>query len=314
MTVRLRPRGPGPAAAPPAGASVPVAPGGDDAIELFAPVEPGSTDDPFVKAFAEGRTLRHARPGSEPPSRAPRTGLVLAVLLLLAGILAAVLDGGSDDDAVATAGSTTTSSTSTTRGSTTTRPVVSTTSIAPTPTTVGFAVPTTAAGATPTSRTVAATPTTRGGAATTATTAPAGNQDLNITITLDPAVPIAGEPATVVIRFADDDAPPSSNCRVIEVDGEPLYTDPCGEPACGGSGGAAGGGVGGSEEVSFDYTFTTAGEHRIAATGQSLAPYCGDRFGSTATEEVVVDVAPAATTSTTTPSPTTSSIVPPVSP
>ena len=122
-----------------------------------------------------------------------------------------------------------------------------------------------------------------------------------------PASPTVGDDVTITIDFSDPDAPSTSNCRTIDVDGARAFADPCTVPQCTSSGQAAGGGVGGTAEVTFHHTWTDAGEHTVTAHGESVQPYCHDRYGDQATATATVNVAAAATSTTS--APTTASPV-----
>jgi hypothetical protein len=122
------------------------------------------------------------------------------------------------------------------------------------------------------------------------TTAPA-NQPLTITISV-PSEVVADEPTPITVTLTDPDAEPTTNCFVVELDGEVLLADPCDEEAddCPGADDPTIGPSGATRTVDFDVIFDTDGNHTLTATGRSGVPERCNRFADIDTEEVTVTV------------------------
>ncbi len=277
--VKIRPR------RPDGGADDPAHEWHDDAaIDGAAAFGPRDDPDPFGKAFAESRRPDLA---GRSDGRGPRAGLAVAAIVLLLGVLAVALGLADDgDDDVATVESTS-STTSTSRPRvTTTSSVTSTTAL--TSTSLGIATTTTALGATVT--TLRPTTTLPSPSTTQA------NQPLTITISVPPD-PVVGAATPVTVTLTDPDAEPTTNCFVVEIEGEsdPVLEDPCDEEAdvCPGADDPAIGPSGATRTVDFFVTFDSAGQHTITVAGRSGVPERCNRYADRATEEINVTVGPA---------------------
>lgn len=268
-------------------------------------------------------------PGTVPPARSgpllapprrdinlPTAGLIAAAVLLVTALLAAATGLAKDDgDDVAASGSTT--STTAARSSSTT----STTSPGSTTSTTAGSVPTVpniTTGTTPTTSggpsvtiprqtggnggngnpgggpapTTTAPPTTEPTTPTSSTATTIGaNQGMTVTMSTEPAEPVAGKNVNVTITFRDEDAVPTTNCLSVSGDDGVVVESPdCDDPDCG----PINPGIapqGGTRTVTFNHTYPQAGRYTVRATGRSGNPECGNPYASRVSDTFTIDVA-----------------------